>query len=87
MIVVKIEMWPQGDSSKAREIGFMRIANEGDHPDHPKRGNYKARIMRRGSRSAVQRESDVENYPRLSYSVWELVRRALNGAFEKGQKS
>jgi hypothetical protein len=77
MLVVKIELWPHGDESRARELGRMLISNRGDHPNRPKRGNYRVRLLRRGSKTAVTREATVEDYPRQSYPVWTLVKRAL----------
>ena len=83
MIVVKIELWPGGWESKKKEIGRMTIANRGINPAHPKRGDYRVRIMRRGTTDVIQRESEVLNYPRQSYPVWELIMRALNSSFGK----
>ena len=77
MLVVKIELWPFGHEAAAREIGRMTITNDGTS-DNPRRGNYDVRTMRRGTTDVIQQEKRVENYPRLSYSVWELVRRALS---------
>ena len=80
MLVVKIEMWPGGDEDRRREIGRMYIANKGFdvHPDHPRRGDYVVRLMRRGAKNTVQRTAEVLDYPRESYSVWVLVKRALD---------
>lgn len=78
MIVVRVELWPGGHEGLAREIGRMTLANQASHPDHPRRGNYRVNLMRRGSRSRVQRTASVEDYPRESYPVCELVRRALD---------
>ena len=33
--------------------------------------------MRKGTTKTVQKTAEVLNYPRLSYPVWKLVRRAL----------
>ncbi len=77
MLVVKIELWPLGDEKRARELGRMLISNRGDHPKRPERGNYRVRLLRKGSKTAVTREAAVEDYPRQSYTVWKLVSRAL----------
>lgn len=82
MIVIKIELWPLGFESRAREIGRMTLTNDGTSED-PKRGNYTAKVMRRGTIDKVQRTARVEDYPRQSYSIWELVRRALNTTYGK----
>ena len=46
MIVVKIELWPSGSESAAREIGRTYIANVGGTA---RRGDYRAHTCRRGS--------------------------------------
>jgi hypothetical protein len=84
MLVIKVEMWPGGDGMRRRELGRMKIANTGSSGD-PKRGNYRVNLMRKGNKT-VQRTCRVDNYPRLSYPVWELVRRALNTLHEESKK-
>jgi len=79
MIVVKIELWPTGFKAKKREIGRMHIINVGE--PRLNRGDYDVRVMRRGTIDRVQRTGHVEDYPRQSYTVWELVRRALNNVY------
>ena len=75
MIVVKIELWPLGDDKRAKEIGRLLIHNKGDSPT-PTRGNYGVRLLRKGSKR-ILRTAEVLDYPRQSYSVWKLLRRAL----------
>lgn len=88
MIVVKIELW-SARTGKVSELGRMLIANDGTSKN-PKRGNYDAKILRKGSftkswdSAVTTRESRVEDYPRLSYSVWRLVLRCLKNAFPEG---
>jgi hypothetical protein len=38
MIVIKLELWPGGDSSHSRPLGLICIANDGTGDDE--RGNY-----------------------------------------------
>lgn len=76
MLVIKIELWPGGDERRCREIGRMHIFNKGDSPT-PNRGNYGVRLMRKGTTATVQKTAEVLDYPRLSYPVWVLVKRAL----------
>jgi len=85
MIVVKIELWPKGDSQKAREIGRSYIANVGGNM---KKGDYEIAVCRRGSKrcpwfgeTKAVRQGTIKNFPRLSYNVWRLVTRALLSAF------
>ena len=77
MIVVKVELWPLGFEENKREIGRMTITNDGSS-ENPKRGNYTARVMRRGTTDKVLRETRIEDYPRHSYTIWKLVRIALD---------
>ena len=76
MLVVKIELWPGGDKSRCREIGRMHIINQGGTAS-AQRGNYAIRLMRKGTEDTVQKTAEVLDYPRLSYPVWVLVKRAL----------
>lgn len=74
MLVVRIELH-SAITGKVTEIGRMHIINTDTGTQ--KRGNYDVEIMRRGTTDKVQRRGSVTDYPRLSYTVWELVRRAL----------
>ena len=76
MLVVKIELWPGGDEKRCREIGRMRIINQGGTAS-AERGDYSIHLMRKGTTDTMQRTGEVLDYPRLSYPVWKLVRRAL----------
>ena len=50
MIAVKIELWPCGDETGAREIGRMYIANDGRASvSDPSRGDYVVGVCRRGT--------------------------------------
>lgn len=86
MLVIKIELWPKGDGSKARELGRTYIANTGTGT--VKRSDYKVAVCRKGSKKCpwfgkvkAVRTGEVKNYPRQSYSVWRLITRALLSAF------
>lgn len=91
MIVIKIEMWPLGVKAKMYPLGRMYIWNKGTNTAaNGKRGDYGFAIMRKnklervpGKNSTVA-EGNIENWPRLSYSVWMLVAKALEIAFKKG---
>ncbi len=89
MIVVKLELWPLGDESRRRELGRTYVWNDG-RSANPKRGDYGVAVARRGHAgpwrdvvrgSKAQRRGAVTDYPRLSYSVWRLIIRALKSAF------
>lgn len=85
MIVVKVELH-SAVTGRVTEIGRTYIHNVGGTP---KRGNYSARVCRRGQFDARKtlhdgvftREGSVQDYPRLSYNVWRLVLRALKSCF------
>lgn len=82
MIVVKIELWPKGFESNARELGRLHLTNQFVRSvSNPKRGDYKVEVMRRGTKDKVQRQGVVENYPRQAYSIWRLIARALKVTF------
>jgi hypothetical protein len=78
MIVIKIELWPMGFESHKKELGRMLIDNIGGTRD---RGDYRVRVLRKGSKDKVMRQGEVKDYPRLSYNVWRLIRRALKSTF------
>lgn len=88
MITVKVEMWPGGDESRAREIGRMYIANVGGDAQ---RGDYAVAVCRRGTDAIPQpidpkgpkatRAGQVTRYPRLAYNMWRLITRALRASF------
>lgn len=93
MLVVRIELWPHGEETKAREIGRTYIANV---KSNGKRADYKVAVCRRGTttcpwphgsdlenkkRPEPVRIGSVKNYPRTSYNVWRLVLRALRDCF------
>jgi hypothetical protein len=97
MIVIKLEMWPHGDESKAYELGRTYIANVGGTPE---RGDYRAAVCRKGkSNIPWGRDSEgnpnppptrighVHDYPRQSYNVWRLVIRALLDCFPEERRN
>lgn len=88
MVVVKLEMWPQGDEKKAFLLGRTYIGNIGGTDTL---GDYAVAVCRKGSIEvpntlwpggpAPTRTGLVTGYPRLAYNVWRLVARALLAAF------
>lgn len=88
MLVVKLEMWPNGDEAQAREIGRTYIYNDGGSTEI---GDYGVRVCHEGQFSfepwtvhlskAFARSARVLSYPRLSLDVWRLVLRSLAAAF------
>ena len=84
MLIVSIRL-VSARTHEETELGRIHIANQGTGTQ--KRGNYTAQIMRRGTADKVQTTVEIYDYPRLSYSVWELVRRVLNGSKKQVETS
>lgn len=82
MLVIKIELWPGGDQTKAEEIHRAYIANDGTGSDS--RGNYKFFVFRKGSKSRVLRKGRIEGFPRKSKGTWDLLSRVFDKAFKTG---
>lgn len=82
MIEVTIKLVSAVSKSRDRELGRMVICNDGTSQRYD-RGDYAVSLGRRGEPTSQQvlkaplRKGEVKNYPRLSYSVWVLVARAL----------
>lgn len=76
MIVVKVEIWPFGDGKSRREIGRMRIANDGSGTMGI--GNYRFTIDPLTDRTV---SGSVCSHQR-SRGVWELLRACLEAAKE-----
>lgn len=74
MIIVKIELH-SALTGEVTEIGRMRVANTGEGTKE--RGEYLVKVMRRGTIDVVRALGVVSNHPRLSASVWSLVRKAI----------
>lgn len=74
MIIVKIEPH-SAVTGKVSEIGRCLISNS--LTGSRTRGDYLVQVLRRGSPGRVQRSGRVLGHPRLSASVWQLVRKAL----------
>lgn len=92
MLVIKIEMWPKGDHTRARSLGVATITNVGGTTDE---GNYDCRLFKSPeySKQAERRPLDqmlhrplaketwrvgrLEGFPRQRLGPWDLVFRAL----------
>jgi hypothetical protein len=77
MVVVKIEIWPHGDESKAREIGRAKIAN--DNSGTSALGNYEIELSHSGAyagRPGVWKRGRLSGFFRRS-SPYHLVMLAL----------
>ena len=75
MIVIKVELWPFGDESKARQIALGKISNDGTGDQML--GNYDAEfICNLGIKT-----SQVTNHNR-GLSAWKLISKALKEAYK-----
>jgi hypothetical protein len=83
MIVVKIELWPGGDSSRAIDLGKAHIANESDLAPS---STYSVRLLKGARYSSrpgdVYKTGEVRGFPRNSVQVgpWELLYLAIESA-------
>lgn len=81
MVVVKIELWPCGQESKKRDLGFAIISNDGT--GDKKRGNYAVALSHAGKfldkKKGTWKKGRVENHKR-SLSPYHLVCKALKVA-------
>lgn len=73
MIVVKIELH-SAVTGEVTELGRLHITNDGTGTPH--RGHYDIARFGRQRRRVLQ-TARVEDWPRKSYNVFRLLRRAL----------
>lgn len=92
MIYVRIELWPKGDKTRAKLLGEATIKNDGAQHKRTagQRGSYWADFWtgagrEKGSRSF--RIAYVNDFPRKSLLVWDLLMRALVIALDDRQKN
>lgn len=85
MIVVKLELWPNGNESKSQSLGVAHIANESNLSDI---SSYSIKLLKSAMYSSprnvgqVWRQGEVHGWPRTSKQVgpWELLYLALESA-------
>lgn len=83
MIVVKLELWPGGDESRAQDLGKAIIGNESNLADI---SDYSVYLLTGAKYSrnpgTIWRTGEVKGFPRTSYQVgpWELLFLALESA-------
>lgn len=79
MIVVKIELWPKGDKSKAQVLGEIEITN--DAKGTQDLGNYNVKLFKwneeRTGRGGIWKQGKVAGFPRKSRGPYDLLLRAL----------
>lgn len=87
MIVVSIDLWPNGDPEEWVNLGQLEIVNDLSNldratPDDPIRsgtGNYRYKLIEREGQVHATHTGTVKNYPRYRGAA-ELVRRAIGEA-------
>ena len=79
MIVIKIEIWPHGDMSKARLLGVGTITNTGEGT--PELGKYRAFFDSEGPSGHQHREARIGRFKRQEKDSWELLYLALKKVF------
>ncbi len=90
MIVIKAELWPKGNSAKAKELGRMAITNEGSSEGGGKDMpcDYAVVIEKSPAMGAkgqgVWRSCKILGYPRASrwVGIWDLLRSGLDGCLD-----
>lgn len=77
MIVVKIEIWPNGDESKAREHSRAYIANDEKTTNETKGelGSYDAKFMQsvQFNPKKVWKTGRAEKIHRTKQGVWDII--------------
>ncbi len=86
MIVVKVEMWPNGDESRAVEFGRMVIINQEQTTikSQGHYGDYKVELRggvygRTDLYQKLWKRGKVEGFPRKTRGLWDLMFVALRG--------
>jgi hypothetical protein len=77
MLVCKIELWPHGDETRARNLGCVEIANIGGTQT---RGDYKVKLSKSAEyakRPGNWKSGAVTNFPRTRLGPYDLLLRAL----------
>jgi len=83
MLVVKIELWPKGDKSKAETIGVLTIANDGTGSTGS--GNYDCALSHSGKyfgKAGVWKTGRVVDHNR-KLSPYHLVLKCLENALSR----
>jgi hypothetical protein len=74
MIEISLDLIPLG-IFEGSKLGRIKINNLGTHPDHPRRGNYKAEFYTKTGK--LRKTVYVNDFPRKSKDVFDLLHLAL----------
>lgn len=87
MIVVKIELH-SARTGQVSQLGEMHISNDGiTTREQDSHGSYNVELKRAPHFIPNTKTVTVENWPRHSRTVWQLVQRALNNLYNKDVRS
>lgn len=75
MIVLRMELWPQGDRSRARLLGLATITNK--DTGNQQRGDYRIEFSKQGG-NGTWMTGEVRDFPRKRLGAWDLLYRALH---------
>jgi hypothetical protein len=75
MLEVKVNLVPLGIRSREKQIGYVKIWNDGT--GSVKIGNYCYRIENEDEETIA--EGEYKNFPRLEKNVFHLLQEILNG--------
>ena len=79
MLRVTVELVPFGDESRAREIGMLLIANDGEGTHES--GNY-AYVYGYTDRDVPLARGTIKKFPR-NQGAWALIKKILNSKSEQ----
>jgi hypothetical protein len=79
MVVIKVEMWPQGQSAKSYSLGTLTLALDPDTKPTDTRRNYTWRLT--GRKGITLKSGRVEGHTPKSRGVWDLILRTLQNAY------
>ena len=83
MVVIKLELWPGGDQSRARPLGLLTITNDGTGREGV--GNYRVEASHAGKyfgrRKEPYKQGKVKGFPR-TWSPYKLLAWALKSIHE-----
>lgn len=84
MIIVKIELH-SARTGQVTQLGEMRLSNNNQTSrEKPTHGSYRVEVFRKPKFDKVTRDTEVEDstlieeWPRKSKVVWQLIQKALN---------
>jgi len=80
MIVITVDLWPNGDESKKSQLGLATITNDGTGTDTSR--NYYTKVYGRGRNPRLMLTGRVEGHNPKPISAWRTVMKCLIQAFQ-----